>query len=59
MEKGGDPVVIPADDQFDERLVWIAEDDRGVELEIVAVVTDDVWLVIHVMPTHFRGAGGN
>lgn len=35
------------------RLRWVGADDRGVELEVVAVVTD-VLLVIHVMPTALR-----
>lgn len=40
---------------------WVALDDRGVELEIVAVETTDnktgkpILLVIHVMPTALRG----
>lgn len=39
---------------------WIADDDRGVELEIIAVVQSDhrtggpLLLVIHVMPTALR-----
>ena len=34
--------------------VWLAKDDRGLELEIVAVVLEDYLLVTHVMPTVFR-----
>jgi hypothetical protein len=37
-----------------DKIIWIAEDDRGLELEIVAVSEDDHLLVIHVMPTIFR-----
>jgi hypothetical protein len=48
------PVVTPATDELDERRSWIGEDDRGVELEIVAVVLPDYLLVIHVMPTQYR-----
>jgi hypothetical protein len=29
-------------------------DDRGIELEIIAVELPDMWLVIHVMPTALR-----
>jgi len=36
-------------------LSWIGEDDRGVELEIVALVLGDVWLVIHA--DHLSGEG--
>lgn len=35
-------------------LEWVGEDDRGVELEIVAVVLANELLVIHVMPTALR-----
>ena len=34
-------------------LLWIGTDDRG-ELEIVAAVLPDLYLVIHVMPTALR-----
>lgn len=48
-------VVIPADGDADERFFWIGEDERGRELEIVALNLPDFVLVIHVMPTAFRG----
>jgi hypothetical protein len=35
-------------------LLWIGTDDRGIELEIVAAVLSDLYLVIHVMPTALR-----
>ena len=35
-------------------LTWIGDDERGRELEIVAVERPDCLLVIHVMPTHYR-----
>ncbi len=38
----------------DARLVWIGTDDRGIELEIVALDLDDAVVVIHVMPTSLR-----
>ena len=34
--------------------VWIGNDNRGLELEIVAVVLEDYLLVTHVMPTSLR-----
>lgn len=37
-----------------QALLWVANDDRGLELEIVAVVLPDCHLVIHVMPTALR-----
>lgn len=38
-------------------LSWIADDERGRELEIVAIEKPDCYLVIHVMPTHYRRRG--
>jgi hypothetical protein len=38
----------------DQKLLWIAQDDRGLELEIVAVKLVEHILVIHVMPRNFR-----
>ena len=35
-------------------LTWIGQDERGRELEIVALDRPDCILVIHVMPTHYR-----
>ena len=35
-------------------LLWVGRDDRGLELEIVAVVFPVVYLVIHVMPTTLK-----
>ena len=49
-----EPVVTPATDEMDERRSWIGQDDRGVELEITAIVFADYLLVIHVMPTQYR-----
>lgn len=33
---------------------WIGLDDRGLELEIVAIDKPDCLLVIHVMPAQYR-----
>lgn len=35
-------------------LAWIGKDDRGVELEVMAVLLADVVFVVHVMPTVLR-----
>ena len=37
-----------------DRVVWVGEDDRGLELEVVALDLPDYLLVIHVMPTQLR-----
>jgi len=47
-------VPVSATDTADARLVWIGLDDRGIELEIVALNLSDAVIVIHVMPTSLR-----
>ena len=55
MENAGEPKIVPAGDgQADDRLVFVGVDDRGVELEVIAVQLPDYLLVIHVMPTQYR-----
>ena len=49
-----EPQAVPATEVADARLVWIGPDDRGIELEIVALDLDDAVVIIHVMPTHLR-----
>jgi hypothetical protein len=44
-------IVISSQDGGKVQWVWIAKDDRGLELEIVAVVLELYVLVTHVMPT--------
>jgi len=38
----------------DPKMVFVGTDDRGIELEVVAVVLPRMLLVIHAMPTHYR-----
>jgi hypothetical protein len=45
------PIRIPATKDLDARLVWVGRDDRGLELEIVALDLPDAVVVIHVMST--------
>jgi hypothetical protein len=45
---------VAATDEFDARRVWLGPDDRGVDLEIVALVLPTELLVIPVMPTALR-----
>lgn len=49
-----EPFQIPATSAVDARLVWIGDDDRGVQLEIVALDLPEAIVVIHVMPTDLR-----
>jgi hypothetical protein len=48
-----EPTVLEEPDQ-PRRLVWLGADDRGIELEIVAIETPDYLLVIQVMPHDLR-----
>jgi hypothetical protein len=54
MNAAGEPEVIPAGGDLDARLLWIGEDDRGVELEVIGIDLPDYLLIIHVMPTAYR-----
>jgi hypothetical protein len=38
----------------DQSFRWIGKDDRGIELEVIAVATPQYLLVIHVMPYQYR-----
>lgn len=48
------PVIAEATDDTPETWTWIGTDDRGLQLEIVALVKPDCLLVVHVMPTALR-----
>lgn len=55
LENAGRPTVVPASsDALDERLVFVGVDDRGIELEIIAIQLPGFLYIIHVMPTQFR-----
>ncbi len=45
---------VAATDLIDPQIVWIGEDDRGDELEVIAVVLPNELLIIHVMPTRYK-----
>jgi len=49
-----EPERIRATENLDARLVWIGKDDRGIELEIVALDLPAAIVIIHVKPTEFR-----
>ena len=38
----------------EDQKIWVGEDDRGLELEVTAIVLADYLLVTHVMPTDLR-----
>ena len=55
MRDAGEPERVPASSAgLSDRLVWIGRDERGVELEVIAVERPDGLLVIHAMPTFYR-----
>ena len=41
------------------KLTWIGIDDRGLELEIIGIESDNEIFIIHVMPTIFIKRGHN
>ncbi|HEU5265948.1 MAG TPA: hypothetical protein VFU35_04580 [Jatrophihabitans sp.] len=47
------PTAITTDDG-DEAWLYVGTDERGVEVEVIAVGQPDQLLVIHAMPTHHR-----
>lgn len=49
-----EPIEFPPNRDLLARLVWIGKDDRGIELEIVALNLPEVVVVIHVVPTNLR-----
>lgn len=42
----------------DPKIRFVGTDDRGEEIEIVAVVLPGVLLIIHAMPTRYRRSPG-
>ena len=54
MMENNSHIVISSQEGEKVKWVWIADDDRGLELEIVAVVLAFYVLVTHVMPTSLR-----
>ena len=48
------PFFVVTDEVGRVQRVWQGLDDRGVELEVIAVVLKEYSLVTHVMPANFR-----
>jgi len=42
---------------YESKLHWIGVDNRGLELEITGIETEDEIFIIHVMPTAFIKRG--
>ena len=43
---------------FDQKIIWVGHDFKGLELEVIAVELDDHYFVIHAMPKIFRRRNG-
>jgi hypothetical protein len=43
---------------FDQNILWVGLDFKGLELEVIAVELDDHYFVIHAMPKIFRRRNG-
>ena len=52
-----EPTPVPGTGERDAQLYWVGPDDRGMELEIVALDLADAIVVIQVMPTALRKGG--
>jgi hypothetical protein len=53
LENNESVIVLPWDGE-DQKLLWVGHDDRGLELEVIALELSECILVIHVMPRSFR-----
>ncbi len=49
-----EPMAVLTSDGEDRKLLWIGFDERGLELEVIALELSEFILVIHVMPRSFR-----
>lgn len=54
MADAGEPAIIPGEGDLGDRLLFIGRDEKGVELEVIAISQPDHLLVIHVMPYAYR-----
>jgi hypothetical protein len=48
------PIPVLDGERSDQSFRWIGKDDRGIEIELIAVATPQYLLVIHVMPYRYR-----
>lgn len=47
-------IIIGEGEDGEDQKIWVGEDDRGLELEVSAIVLKNRLLVTHIMPTNFR-----
>ena len=43
---------------FEQKVIWVGRDFKGLELEVIAVELEDHYFVIHAMPKLFRRKNG-
>ena len=43
---------------FEQKVIWVGHDFKGLELEVIAVELEDHYFVIHAMPKLFRRKNG-
>jgi hypothetical protein len=43
---------------FEQKVIWVGHDFKGLELEVIAVELEDHYFVIHAMPKLFRRRNG-
>ena len=51
--ENNEPMRMPGLLDYESKLIWIGVDDRGLEIEITGIESEDEIFVIHVMPTVF------
>lgn len=49
--------VLESEEKDKIQYLWVAKDDRGLELEIIGVVFENYVLITHAMPSNFRRRG--
>ncbi len=55
--ENNEPLRMPGLLDYESKLHWIGVDNRGLELEITGIETEDEIFIIHVMPTAFIKRG--
>jgi len=57
--ENNEPMRMPGLLDYESRLIWIGTDNRGLELEITGIESEDEIFIFHVMPTTYIKRGRN
>ena len=57
--ENNEPMRMPGLLDYESRLIWIGIDNRGLELEITGIESEDEIFIFHVMPTTYIKRGRN